>query len=55
MRSAGRIETTPQTLALFAASLGAQDRVALEVTGDAWEIARIIERHVARAAVVSPK
>jgi transposase len=54
LRSAGRIETTPETLELFAASLGAQDRVALEVTGNAWEIARIIEPHVARVVVVSP-
>ena len=30
------------------------DRVALEVTGNAWEIARIIEPHVARVIVVSP-
>jgi transposase len=28
--------------------------VALEVTGNAWEIARIIEPHVARVIVVSP-
>ena len=28
--------------------------VALEVTGNAWEIARILERHVARVIVVSP-
>ena len=35
-------------------SLGAEDRVALEVTGNAWEIARIIEPHVARVLVVSP-
>ena len=30
------------------------DRVALEVTGNAWEIARIIEPHVARVVVVRP-
>jgi hypothetical protein len=28
--------------------------VALEVTGNAWEIARILEPHVARVIVVSP-
>ncbi len=54
VRSAGRIATTPEQLSLFAASLGPQDRVALEVTGNAWEIARIIEPHVARVVVVSP-
>src|SRR6266516_2169997 len=54
VRSAGRIETTPERLELFAQSLGADDRVALEVTGNAWEIARILEPHVARVVVVSP-
>ena len=54
LRSAGRIATTPKQLELFAASLGPHDRVALEVTGNAWEIARIIEPHVARVVVVSP-
>ena len=46
VRSAGRIETSPQVLELFAASLGPEDRVALGVTGGAWEIARILEPHV---------
>ncbi len=54
LRSAGRIETTPEQLALFAGSLGRDDRVALEVTGSAWEVARILEPHVARVVVVSP-
>ncbi len=52
--SAGRIETTPAALELFAGSLGPDDRVALEVTGNAWEIARLIEPHVERVLVVSP-
>ena len=54
VRSAGRIETTPEQVELFARSLGSDDRVALEVTGNAWEIARLIEPHVARVVVVSP-
>src|SRR3954465_10055206 len=54
LRSAGRVETKPETLELFAAGLGAHAYVALEVTGNAWEIARIIEPHVARVIVVSP-
>jgi hypothetical protein len=54
LRSAGRIATTPEQTELFAGSLGPHDRVALEVTGNAWEIARIIEPHVARVLVVSP-
>jgi transposase len=54
VRSAGRVETTPERLELFAQSLGADDLVALEVTGNAWEIARILELHVRRVIVVSP-
>jgi transposase len=54
LRSAGRIEARPEALELFGQSLDATDWVALEVTGNAWEIARIIEPHVARVIVVSP-
>jgi transposase len=54
VRSAGRIATRPQVIELFAQSLATDDRVVLEVTGNAWEIARIIEPHVARVVVVSP-
>src|SRR5271167_840406 len=44
----------PERLELFASSLAPDDRVALEVTGNAWEIARILEPHVAAVLVVSP-
>jgi transposase len=54
VRSAGRIQTSPEQLEMFARSLGPEDRVALEVTGGAWEIARICEPHVRRVVVVSP-
>jgi hypothetical protein len=54
LRSAGRIEARPEALELFGQSLDARDWVALEVTGNAWEIARILEPHVARVIVVSP-
>src|SRR5512132_1966093 len=54
VRSAGRIATRPASLELFAASLAPTDVVALEVTGNAGEIARILEPHVARVVVVSP-
>ncbi|MGA6948092.1 MAG: IS110 family transposase [Solirubrobacterales bacterium] len=54
LRSAGRIATRPEEIELFARSLGARDRVALEVTGNAWEIKRLIEPHVAEVIVVSP-
>jgi transposase len=35
VRSAGRIETKPERIEPFARSLGADDQVALEVTGNA--------------------
>ena len=54
VRSAPRIEMTPQALELFAESLGRDDRVALEVSGNAWEVARIIRPHVAKLVCVSP-
>jgi transposase len=54
VRVAGRIETTPEALELFAASLAPSDRVALEITGNAGEIARILAPHVASVVVVSP-
>ncbi|HYU61636.1 MAG TPA: transposase, partial [Solirubrobacterales bacterium] len=54
VRSAGRIEMTPAALELFAQSLGADDQVALEVSGNAWEVARIVRPHVGRVVVVSP-
>ena len=54
LRSAGRIKTRPDELELSAQSLDARDWVALEVTGNAWAIAGILEPHVARVIVVSP-
>jgi transposase len=54
LRLAGRIATTPDALELFAQSLAPTDRVALEVTGSAWEIERIVRPYVARVVVVSP-
>ena len=54
IRSAGRVASTPQALGLLAGSLLATDRVALEMTGSAWEVVRIVEPHVAKVVVVSP-
>jgi transposase len=54
VRVVGRIQTTPEALELFAASLAPTDRVALEVTGNAGEIARILAAQVADVIVVSP-
>ncbi|MEZ5078943.1 MAG: IS110 family transposase [Solirubrobacterales bacterium] len=53
LRSAGSIETTPESLELLAGSLATDDLVALESTGNATEIARIIRPHVGRVVVVS--
>jgi transposase len=54
VRTAGRVPSTPEGLGLLADSLVASDRVALEVTGSCWEVARILEPHVQRVVVVSP-
>jgi transposase len=54
VRSAGRVPSTPGGIKAFAESLLPSDRVALEVTGSAWELARILEPHVDRVVVVSP-
>lgn len=55
VRSAGRVKTTPEALELLAASLEPTDRVAMEVSGGAWEVARILEGHVQQVIVVSPE
>ncbi len=54
VRSAGRVPSTPEGLGALAESLLATDRVALEVTGSCWEVARILEPFVDRVVVVSP-
>ncbi|MCA1678213.1 MAG: transposase [Actinobacteria bacterium] len=53
-RSAGRIDTSPQALELFASSLAPTDRVVLESTGNALAIARILEPHVAEVVLANP-
>ncbi len=52
--SAGRVPCTPEGIATLIESLLATDRVALEVTGSSWEIARLLEPHVRKIVVVSP-
>jgi transposase len=42
--SVGRVETMPEQLELFAGSLGPDDRVVLEATGNALAILRIPSR-----------
>ena len=52
---AGRVKTEPEALALFAQSLAVDDEVALEATGNALGIARVIEPHVGRVVLANPK
>jgi hypothetical protein len=54
VRSAGRVPSTPEGVESLAESLFPSDRVALEVTGSCWEVARILEPRVNRVVVVSP-
>jgi transposase len=54
VRSAGRVPSTLEGLRTLAESLLSSDRVALEVTGSCWEVARILAAHVERVVVVSP-
>src|SRR5919205_3191623 len=54
VRSGARVPSTPEGLTLLAQSLLPSDRVALEVTGSCWEVARILEPHVERVIMVSP-
>jgi transposase len=55
VRLAGRVKTEPEALELFAQSLAATDQVALEATGNALAIARIIEPYVDRVVLANPK
>lgn len=55
VRSCGRVAIAPDQLALFAQSLGSDDRVALETTGNALSIARIIEPRVAGVLVADTR
>lgn len=52
-RLAGRVETSPEHLELFAASLAPTDRVVMEATGAAFAIARILAGHVAEVVVAN--
>ena len=55
LRLAGRIKTSLAELELFAQSLAPDDEVALEATGPAGAIARILEPHVARVLVANTR
>jgi transposase len=54
VRSAGRVQTTPEALTLFAQSLGSEAHVVLEATANAVAIARLLRPHVARVVLTEP-
>jgi transposase len=55
VRSAGRIKTNRAELELFARSLAPDDQVALEATGPALQIKRLIEPHVGRVVIANTR
>lgn len=52
--AAGRVGTSPEELRLFAQSLAATDRVAIEATVNTFAIARLVEEHVAEVVISNP-
>ena len=55
LRLAGRVKSSVSELELFAHSLAPDDEVALEATGGALQIARILEGHVARVLIANTR
>jgi len=55
VRSAGGVPSTPDELRTLAESLLPSDRVALEVTGSCWEVARILEPYVQQVGGGQPR
>jgi transposase len=53
-RSAGRVKTTPEALVVLGQSLDPQDKVILESTGNAFEIARTLEPFVGEVVIANP-
>jgi transposase len=54
IRSGPRVAMDPQSIELFAGSLDRGDQVALEVSGNAWGVVRILRPHVGRLVAASP-
>jgi transposase len=55
VRSAGRVPSSPAGIDMLLRSLADEDQVALEATGNALRIARLLEPHVARVVVAPTK
>lgn len=55
LRLAGRVKSSVEELELFAGSLAPDDEVALEATGPALAIARILKPHVGRVTVANTR
>ena len=55
VRSAGRVPSSPAGIDILVRSLADDDQVALEATGNALKIARLLEPHVARVVVAPTK
>jgi transposase len=55
VRPAGRIKTERTELELFAQSLAPDDQVALEASGPALQIKRLLEPHVGRVAIANTR
>jgi transposase len=55
LRLAGRVKSSPQELERFAQSLAPDDQVALEATGPALAIARILQPHVGRVLIANTR
>jgi len=53
-RSVGRVNSTPEALTVLGNSLAPQDKVILESTGNALEIARILEPFVCDVVIANP-
>src|SRR5947207_9433845 len=55
LRLAGRVKSSQEQLERFAQSLAPDDQVALEATGQALQIARILQPHVGRVLIADTR
>jgi transposase len=55
VRSAGRVASSPDGIRALAETLLPSDRVALEVSGSCWEVARLLEGRVNRSGRGLPR